>query len=129
MSRSPELHLSRRERQVMNALFRRKKASVKEIASDMPDPPSDTAIRTFLKILQDKGYVKRERDGRRHLYSPALSRVRAARAAFSSVLGTFFGGSLGEAVAAHLADPSSEIDEGELERLRELIDEARRKTS
>lgn len=126
MPRTPNLDLPRRERQIMNALFRRQRASVKEIAEEIPDPPSETAIRTFLRILQEKGYVKRERDGRRHIYRPAVSRTRAARKALAGVLGTFFEGSLGDAVAAHLADPSAQVDEDELERLRELIESARK---
>ena len=65
--------------------------------------------------------MKRQRDGRRHLYRPALSRKRAARAALSNVLRTFFDGSLGEAVAAHLADPKGGVDAAELERLRGLF--------
>ena len=118
--------LSRRERQIMNALFRLGPASVKEIAVAIPEPPTNTAIRTLLRILEEKGHVQRKRDGRRHLYRPTTSRARAARAALSSVLATFFDGSLGDAVAAHIADPSSEIEGEELARLRELIDEARK---
>ena len=121
-----DLQLSRRERQIMNILFRRRQASVVEIAAGLPDPPSDTATRTLLRILEGKGYVRRQKQGRRHLYRPAVSRTRAARTALSTVLGTFFGGSLGDAVAAHLADPKSEIDEDELDRLQSLIDEAKK---
>ena len=129
MTKATDLDLSRRERQIMNALFRLKRASVKEIAAEMPQPPSSTAIRTFLRILQEKGYVDRRRDGRRHLYRPAVSRTRAARRALAGVLGTFFEGSLGDAVAAHLADPAASVDDDELERLRELIDARRREGS
>lgn len=124
MAQRPDLDLSRRERQIMNVLFRRGQATVVEIAGELPDPPSETAVRTFLKILEGKGHVRRQRQGRRHVYRPAKSRKRAARAALSDVLGTFFGGSLGEAVAAHLSDPATRLGEGELERLRHLIREA-----
>jgi predicted transcriptional regulator len=125
MAKSPDLDLSRRERQIMNVLFRRGEAAVTDIAGEIPDAPSDTAIRTFLKILERKGHVRRHKDGRRHLYRPAKSRRRAARAALVSVLGTFFDGSLGDAVAAHLSNPSSKLDAEELERLQELIDQAK----
>lgn len=124
MAESPDLHLSRRERQIMNVLFREGEAAVTTIAEALPDPPSGTAIRTLLRILEDKGHVLRRRDGRKHLYRPAVSRARAARAALTSVLATFFDGSLGDAVAAHMADPATALDLEELARLRRLIDEA-----
>ena len=124
MPKPPDQDLSRRERQIMNALYRRGQASVTDIAADVPNAPSDTAIRTHLRILEEKGQVKRQRAGRKHLYRPAMSRKRAARAALSGVLSTFFDGSLGDAVAAHLDDPGSEIDEKEIKRLRSLIRDA-----
>lgn len=126
MSADIDQDLSRRERQIMNVLFRREQASVAEIAAELPDAPTDTAIRTHLRILEDKGHVKRQRAGRKHLYRPTISRSRAARTALNSVLSTFFDGSLGEAVATHLADPSAEVDADELRRLRKLIADARK---
>ena len=126
MATNPDLHLSRRERQIMAALFRLREATVAEIAGELPDPPTPTAVRTLLRILEDKGHVHRQRDGRRNTYRPAVSRTRAARAALSDVLGTFFGGSLEEAVAAHLADPSATVDRADLERLKKLIEAARK---
>lgn len=126
MAESPDRDLSRRERQIMNVLFRKGQASVVEIVAEIPDAPTDTAVRTFLKILEKKGFVHRKKDGRRHLYRPAMSRSRAARAALKDVLKTFFDGSLGDAVAAHLADPSAAVDREELTRLRQLINEAKK---
>lgn len=123
MPKSPDQDLSRRERQIMNVLYRAGHASVADIAEQLPNAPTDTAIRTHMRILEEKGHVKRRRDGRKHLYQPTVSRKRAARAALTGVLSTFFDGSLGDAVAAHLADPGSSIDDEELERLRALIDE------
>ena len=117
--------LSRRERQIMTVLFKRGTASVKDVAAGIPSPPTNTAIRTMLRILQDKGHVLRERDGHRHLYRPAVKRRRAARSALGEVLHTFFDDSLGDAVALHLADPSGKIDQTELDRLQRIIDEAR----
>ena len=124
MSKNPDQDLSRRERQIMNVLYKREHASVTEIAEDMPEPPADTAIRTHLRILEEKGHVRRQRQGRKHVYRPAVSRQRAARAALSGVLSTFFDGSLGEAVATHLADPRADVDDDELKRLRKLIRDA-----
>ena len=124
MPKSPDQDLSRRERQIMNVLYKREHATVSDIADDMPNPPSDTAIRTHLRILEEKGHVRRQRQGRKHVYRPAVSRQRAARAALSGVLSTFFDGSLGDAVATHLADPGSDVDDDELKRLRKLIRDA-----
>ena len=121
MAKRPDLDLSRRERQIMHVLFRLGEASVIDIAADLPEAPSETAIRTFLKILEGKGHVRRQRQGRRHLYRPAKSRKRAARAALSDVLSTFFQGSLGEAVATHLSDPTTQLDKADIERLQDLI--------
>ena len=126
MAKAPDRDLSRRERQIMNVLYRHERASVGEIAAELPDPPSETAIRTHLRILEEKGQVRRQRAGRKHIYRPRMSRKRAARAALTGVLSTFFDGSLGEAVAAHLADPRAEIDEEELKRLKKLIRDAER---
>ena len=128
MSDPLDLQVSRRERQIMNVLFRAGEASVADVAAGIPNAPSRTAIRTLLRILETKGYVRRRRVGRRHLYRPAVSRKGAARAALAHVLDTFFGGSLSDAVAAHLADPSAAPDGEELERLLRLVDQAREGT-
>ena len=124
MPKQPDQDLSRRERQIMNVLYRCETATVAELAIELPNSPTESAIRTHLKILEDKGQVKRQRSGRKHIYRPVTSRTRAARAALTGVLGTFFDGSLGDAVAAHLADPKAKIDEAELERLQQLIRDA-----
>lgn len=124
MPTNPDQDLSRRERQIMNVLYKREQATVAEISAGMPEPPSDTAIRTHLRILEDKGHVRRQRQGRRHVYRPVVSRQRAARAALSGVLSTFFDGSLGDAVAMHLADPRADVNDDELQRLRELVRDA-----
>lgn len=126
MAKMTDIDLSRRERQIMTLLYRKGEASPAEIAKEMSDPLSDTAIRTFLRILEKKGYVKRQKDGRRFLYRPAVHKNRAAKAALENVLQTFFGGSLGDAVAAHLADPSSQPDKEELKRLTDLLKDAKK---
>lgn len=124
MKTPPHQNLSRRERQIMDAIYQLEQASVADIADHLPDAPTDTAIRTHLRILEEKGHVTSHKDGRRNVYKPRVSRKRAAKAAFSGVLSTFFGGSLGEAVAAHLSDPRSDIDEDDIKRLKAIIDAA-----
>ncbi len=125
MAKRPDLDLSRRERQIMSVVFRLGEASVADIAAAIPDPPSNTAIRTLLRILDAKGHVRRKRVGRHHLYRAVVSRTRAARAAMDDLLSTFFDDSLGDAVAAHLSDPSKKLDREELDRIQHMIDEAR----
>src|SRR5262245_2350768 len=127
MRQDDAAHLSRRERQIMDILFARGKATVTEILAALPDPPTDTAVRTLMRILEEKGHIRRGRLGKRNVYCARLPRARAARAALRRVLDVFFGGSLGDAVAAELADPASPIDAGELARLAKLIAEARSK--
>ena len=126
MASNPDLNLSRRERQIMQVLYRLDKASVTDIATELPDPPSATAIRTMLRILEEKGHVRRRRDAKSHIYLPAMSKKRAGRAALSNVLATFFDDSLGDAVTTHLADPSTSLGRDELNRLRQLIEKAKK---
>ena len=127
MSDPADLHLSRRERQIMEVVYARGEASVNEALSDMPDPPSRTAVRTMMRILEEKGHLKHKKKGREFIYRPVRPRARAARSALRRVLQTFFDGSLGQAVAVHLADPKSRLSEEELKSLAELIREAKKK--
>jgi len=128
MAKNLDIQLSRRERQIMQVLFRKGKGTVTDIAEGIPDPPSATAIRTMLRILEEKGHVRRRRDGRSHTYLPSMPKKRAGLAALSNVLSTFFDGSLGEAVTTHLADPKTSIDRDELDRLRRLLDQAKKES-
>lgn len=116
--------LSRRERQIMDALFTLGEAPVTAIREAIPDPPTANAVRTLLQILEDKGHIKRRKDGRHFLFSPKQSRKRAAQRAFDHVLDTFFEGSIETAVAAHFVGKKGKLDAETYERLRELIDEA-----
>ncbi|GMU22496.1 MAG: BlaI family transcriptional regulator [Phycisphaerae bacterium] len=127
MSESPDLHLSRRERQIMDIIYARGQASASEVVEDLPDPPTRTAVRTLLRILEDKGHLKHNKRGREFIYQPVRPRSRAAQSALRRVLRTFFAGSLEKALVVHLADPSAELSAEELKRLAELIEEARRK--
>ena len=117
--------LSRRERQIMDILFAEGEAAVRTIREQMPDELSATAVRTFLRILTEKGHVRRRRAGREYLYRPKARRTPAGRSALNRVLDTFFEGSLEKALAAHLADRRGKPSDEELDRIRGMIDEAR----
>ncbi len=118
--------LSRRERQIMDVVYRLGEASAKDVADALPDPPSVTAVRTLLGILQRKGHLKSGKEGRRRVYRPVLSRAKAARSALKNVLDVFFDGSVPDAMTAYFNDPRNELDPEELDRLRALIDAARK---
>lgn len=124
MVKNPDNELTRRERQIMTLLYKRGTLSVADIAKGLPNSQTDTAVRTFLSILEEKGYVKRRKDGRRFLYEPKQARGRAARQALRQVLNTFFGGSMSDAFAAHLSDPKGKVDKADVERLLETIEDS-----
>jgi len=115
--------VSRRERQVMDVLFQAGEASVAEVRRGMPNPPSYSAVRTMLRILEEKGLVEHRAEGRRYVYCPKRSTRLEGRSALGRVLRVFFGGSLEQALAAHFSSPSTRVDDAELQRLRSLIDE------
>lgn len=116
--------LSRREQQIMDVLHELGEAGATEVQERLPEPPTRTAVRTLLTILESKGFVEHRADGRRYVYRPLVSQRAAGRSALQRVLRVFFGGSLEQALAAHLSDPRAKLDEQELERLRQLLDEA-----
>ena len=119
--------LSRRERQIMEIVYARGEATATEVRSAMADPPTRTAVRTFLKILEGKGYLRHEKRGREFVYEPTQPRRRVGQSALRGLLHTFFDGSLEKALAAHLADPACRPSPEELKRLVGLINEARKK--
>jgi predicted transcriptional regulator len=122
-----EEHLSRRERQIMDIVYARGEASAADVLAALPDPPGKTAVRTLLRILEDKGHLRHRQDGQTYLYRPSRSRGHAGRSALRRVLSTFFDGSLEKAVAAHLGDSASELSDAELARLADLVNQARQK--
>jgi BlaI family penicillinase repressor len=124
-----EMGLSRRERQIMAAVYAAGECSAEQVRSALLDPPTLTAVRTLIRILERKGHLKHRKAARHFVYRPARPPKQAAHAAFRQVLATFFSGSVERAFAAHLADPKSKIDADELTRLRDLIDAASRKGS
>jgi predicted transcriptional regulator len=93
----------------------------------MPEPPTRTAVRTFLRILEEKGHLKHTKRGREFVYQPTRRRERAGQSALLRVVQTFFEGSLEKAVAAHLADPGADVSPKELQRLSALIRQAKQK--
>ncbi len=113
--------LSRRERQIMDVVYALGHATVTEVWRGLPDAPSRTTVRTLLRILEEKGHLRHREQGREFVYRAVRPRLRAGRSALRRVLETFFDGSLEQAVAAHLADPSSQLSDEEAERLAELI--------
>jgi predicted transcriptional regulator len=125
----PNVELSRRERQIMNVVYGQGQATAIDVHSELPDAPSPTAVRTTLGILVRKGWLKHSKEGRQFVYRPARSGSREARKAFQSLLSTFFSGSIEVAVAAHLANPRTSVSDEELQRLEELIKDARKKES
>lgn len=116
-------NLAKRERQILDVLFRLGEATAKQVGEALDPDLANATIRTQLRILEEKGVIKHRLDGRKYVYSPAEPRKTAAKSALRSVLDTFFGGSLEHALAAHLADPQSKLDEDDLQRLRDLLDQ------
>lgn len=116
---------SRRERQIMDVIYAKSGATVMEICRELPDPPTDMAIRRLVHILEEKGHVKRRKQGREYLYLPKQSKRRAGVSALQHVLDTFFDGALDEALAAHLAK-KEDVSQDQLERMIRLIQQSRK---
>lgn len=127
MSQDDELRgLSRRERQIMDLLFQRGKASVGEVMDGIPDPPGYSAVRATLRTLEQKGRVTHEEDGRAYIYRPTLRRDAARKSALTHVLKTFFDNSAEQAVAALLELKGPRLSEAQLERVSQLIENAKK---
>jgi predicted transcriptional regulator len=119
------LSLSRRERQIMDLLYRHGQATAGEVLAGLPDPPSYSAVRAILRVLENKGHARHVADGNRYVYQPTLPRERAGRPALASVLETFFDGSTEKAVAALLDLSRADLSDAEWERLSRMIEQAR----
>ena len=124
--RQPHRDLSRRERQIVDILYAQGRATAAEVQAALPDPPSYSAVRAMLRILEEKGHVRHEQDGPRYVYLPTIARENAKRSALRHMLQTFFDGSAEQAISALLDDSSARLSDGELDRLARLIDQARR---
>jgi BlaI family transcriptional regulator, penicillinase repressor len=119
--------LSRRERQIMDIVYRSGRATAAQILRELPDPPSYSAVRALLRILVDKGHLRHEQDGPRYVYSPTVSRKKARSTALAQVVRTFFGGSPTQAVSALLDSSLGRLSSAELDELSALIAAARSK--
>jgi predicted transcriptional regulator len=126
MTKADAHALTRRERQIMDILHRRSRASAHEVLDDLADPPSYSAVRALLRLLEERGHVKHVEDGGRYIYAPAVARGDARRSALAHVVRTFFAGSVEEAVAALVESPRSKLSREELDRLAEIIDRAKK---
>jgi predicted transcriptional regulator len=119
--------LSRRERQIMDIVYRSGEATAAEILSEIPDPPSYSAIRALLRILVDKQHLQHREDGPRYIYSPTVSRQKARAGALAQLVTTFFDGSATQAVSALLGSSQGKLSRTELDELSALIAAARKK--
>jgi predicted transcriptional regulator len=118
--------LSRRERQIMDVLYERGRATAAEILAALPDPPSYSAIRALIKVLEDKGHVKHQEDGPRYVFTPSVPRSKARRNAVKHLLQTFFDDSASEAVVSLLGASGAKLKPEELDKIEDLIARARK---
>src|SRR5580700_2580965 len=113
--------LSRRERQIMDVLYRKGKATALEVLESLPDPPSYSAVRALLRVLETKGHIRHKQDGPKYVFLPTVNRDKARRSAIRHLVQTFFDGSPEQTVATLLDVSSCRLSEGELDRLADLI--------
>lgn len=123
MKRKP--HLSRREREIMDVVFRQGKATAAEVLAAIPDPPSYSAVRSTLGILEAKGHLTHEQEGNRYIYLPTVDRKKARQFALEHLLDTFFDGSAAEVVTALIEEKGTDLSSKELDSLSRLIRQAR----
>lgn len=126
MTERNEMHLSRRERQIMDVIYSQGRATALEVIERLPDPPSYSAIRALLGILERKGHLSHVKDGAKYVYLPTQPRQRAAQSAIKRLLTTFFDNSAEKAVAALLDSSDTKISDEELDRLGKLIRKAKK---
>jgi predicted transcriptional regulator len=118
--------LARRERQIMDILFRRGRATAAEVMEELPGDPSYSTVRTQLRVLEEKGHVRHEEDGVRFIYMPAVARHAARKSALRHLVETFFDGSSEKAVAALLGGEGAKLTDEQLDRIADLIARARK---
>jgi predicted transcriptional regulator len=118
--------LSRRERQIIDILYRRGRGTAAEVMDDLPGDSTYSTVRTQLRVLEEKGHVRHEQDGQRYVYSPAVPRGTVRRSALKHLVETFFDGSVEQAVAALLGGEGSRLSEEQLDRIEDLLKKARK---
>lgn len=126
MSKSMHQTLSRRERQIMDIIYSRGQATATEVMENIPDPPSYSAVRALLRVLEEKGHLGHEQDGQRYVYYPTVEREEVQHSALRRVLQTFFHNSTEDAVAALLDISQERLSDEQLNRMEELIKQARK---
>ena len=122
MGKDPGSHLGKRERQIMDIVYRRGRATASEVLEDLADPPSYSSVRAMLRYLEDKGHLRHEQDGPRYVYLPTASAASVRGSALTHVVRTFFDGSVSQAVATLLE--SKPLSRDEYQRLSRLLDQA-----
>lgn len=126
MTKPSPATLTRREREIMDILYRRGRATAAEVLEDMANAPTYSAVRALLRILEDEGHIKHVQDGPRYVYLPAVARNDARKSALSHVVTTFFDGSVEQVVATLVESSRSKLSREELERLSQLIEKAKK---
>ena len=126
MSKALHSVLSRRERQIMDIIFRRGRATAAEVMEELPGNPSYSTVRTQPRVLEEKGHVRHQEDGLKYVYLPVMARHTARKSALRHLIETFFEGSAEKAVAALLGGEGSKLSEDELNRIAELVDRTRK---
>lgn len=126
MAKTQTPRLSRRERQIMDILYSLGGAGAAEVREQLPDPPSYSAVRALLRVLEEKGHVRHEQQGPRYLYRPTVPREQARRSALRHLVATFFEGSVTGAVAALLDAEASQLEAADYERLAAMIEQAKK---
>jgi predicted transcriptional regulator len=126
MPGTPHTVLTRRERQIMDILYRRGRATAAEVMADMPGDPHYSTVRTQLRVLEEKGHVRHEEQGLRYVYTPAVPRRAARKSALKHLVDTFYDGSPEQVVAALLGGDTSRLSDDDLGRIEELVAKARK---
>jgi len=127
MATAPHADLGPRERQIMEIVYRRGRATAEEVRAELPDAVSNSAVRGMLRLLEDKGQLRHEQDGVRYVYLPARDTEQVRRSALRNVVDTFFNDSASSAVAAMLGVYEGRLSDAELDRLSALIEQARKR--
>ncbi len=126
MSKRLQNELSKRERQIMDVIYRRNSASVKEVLEEIPDPPSYSAVRAMLNILEAKGFLKHTQQGKKYIYIPTIPHVKAMQSAIKQVLRTYFNNSVEDAVAAIINIDRKNLEQTDFDSLARLIESTRK---
>lgn len=126
MKRSPLTQLSRRERQIMEIIYRLGQASATDVLENLSDAPSYSTVRALLRVLVDKGYLQHHQDGAKYIYAPTVAREKARQSALRNLVQTFFDGSTEQAVATLLEMNETDLTDDDLDRLSQLIEQARK---